>query len=154
MTQPAPRSSEPAPPSPFDTPSPHYRPHSQIEARGGADGWPQGRRECDSGHAGATCQSPSSMTSMRNNGAEIAVAVATSYVYATSHWRVVELHACATELASLHDGCSSKQARGASCDAAPLVSCLRRCRTGELHAPSPTSTPASSSVTMSVHSPK
>jgi hypothetical protein len=61
--------------------------------------------------------------------------------------RAVELHACATEPVSIHDGCSSKQARGALCDAAPLVSCLRRCRTGKLRS-------TSSSAMTSIHPPK
>jgi hypothetical protein len=41
---------------------------------------------------------------------------------------------------------------GASCDAAPLVSCRCHCRTNELHAPPLTSVLASSSATMSLHS--
>jgi hypothetical protein len=58
--------------------------------------------------------------------------------------------AVSTEPARL--GCSSEQAsRGASCDAPP-VSCPCCCRTGELHAPSPTSAPTLSSVTTSLHS--
>jgi hypothetical protein len=41
----------------------------------------------------------------------------------------VELHACATELASLHNRCSSKQASGgASCDTVQLTSCPCRYR--------------------------
>jgi hypothetical protein len=40
-----------------------------------------------------------------------------------------------TKLTSLHNGYFNKQERGrASCDAAPQVSCPRRCRTGELYA--------------------
>ena len=61
--------------------------------------------------------------------------------------------AASTELASLYDGCSSKEARGgASRDAAPLTSCPCHCRTGELHAPPPTFVPASSSAMRSLHS--
>jgi hypothetical protein len=44
--------------------------------------------------------------------------------------------------------------RGASCDVASPVSCLHRCCTGELHAPSPTSMPESSSTMTSLHSSK
>jgi hypothetical protein len=56
---------------------------------------------------------------------------------------------------SLHDECSSKQARGeASCDAAPHASWSRRCSTGELHALPPTSPLALSSETTSLYSSK
>jgi hypothetical protein len=79
--------------------------------------------------------SPSSMTSMWNYGVEIATVVMVSFAHATSHRCAIELCACATEPASLHNGCSSKQTRGgASCDAVLLASFSRRCHTSELHA--------------------
>jgi hypothetical protein len=101
------------------------------------------------------------MTLMRNYGIELATAVLASFAHATSHRLAVELHACATEPVSLHDGCSSKQARrGASYDVALPASCPRHCRTSKLracHRPlrrHKLHVPATSSAMMSIHPPK
>jgi len=77
-------------------------------------------------HCGLRSYPFASMTSMRNYGTEVATAMPASFAHATSHRCTVELHACVTEPASLHDGCYSKQTRGgALCDAAPPASCRR-----------------------------
>jgi hypothetical protein len=112
-TQLAPRSPAPTPPSPFDTPSPHYLPRPRIEA---------------SGRAGATQQAPPSMTSMRNNGKRLRRPCqrALRMLPATS-MPSSSTHAPLSRWASTMDAPASRR-EGASCDAAPLVSCRRRCR--------------------------
>jgi len=78
-------------------PLPSIRPHLTTSLA------PESRRvvaQTTSGHADATRQALSLMTSMQNNG-EVAAAVQMSFAQGTSHQHAVELHACATEPASL-----------------------------------------------------